>query len=374
MKPLTRFIVLVTLLAALAACKPTPTPPPTLPPTLPPTFTAAPPPTETPFPPTAAPTLEPTATTAPSFSGSTALTTANIAEAVQLASLDLPFASKIYWSNDALKLGISLENSFEQFAASDLSLLTTLPQRVMDISPDGTLAAVSPDSATLEIWDLQAGSVLLSKALDFQFGGASFSADGSRVMLPSMEEWAGVMLSTVDGSLLGEVTGFSTAAPVYNVSYGPDGTQAVWVSRATLQISDLATGTLGPQFNHMDFINSWALAPQRNLLVTATYGEVAGTYQPVIYLWDTQTGDNNIKLTPGEIINGLALDPSGYLLAAGAPAGVLIYDLADASQIITLPLPGAETVTDVAFSPDGKTLAVLAPTAAGTTLTLWGIP
>ena len=53
---------------------------------------------------------------------------------------------------------------------------------------------------------------------------------------------------------------------------------------------------------------------------------------------------------------------------------MLIYDLADASQIITLPLPGAETVTDVAFSPDGKTLAVLAPTAAGTTLTLWGIP
>ena len=372
MKLLSRSLLLLILVASLAACKPTPTPTPTVPPTLPPTETATTPPTETPLPPTDTPTAEPTA--APDYAGSVVLTAGNIAGAVELGRLELPFASKIYWTNDAVKIGISLENSFQQYDARFLALLAELPHRVMDVSSDGTLAAISPEAQVLEIWDVNLGTVLLTKALDFQYGGASFSPDGSRVMLPSMEEWAGVMLSTADGSLQGQVTGFETAAPVYNVSYGPDGTQAVWVSRATLQLSDLSTGTLGQEFNHMDFINSWVLSPQRDLLVTATFGEVAGLLQPVIYLWNTETGENNIKLTPGEIINGLDLDASGYLLAAGAPAQVLIYDLADASQIAQLPLPGAETVTDIAFSPDGKTLAVLAPTATGTTLTLWGIP
>jgi hypothetical protein len=372
MKLLSRFLLLLILVASLVACKPTPAPTPTVTPTVPPTLTATTPSTETPLPATDTPTAEPTA--APYYSGSEVLTVGNIASAVELGRLDLSFASKIFWTNDAVKIGIALENSFQQFDARNLTLLAELPQRVLDVNSDGTLAAVSPDGQTLEILDVNIGTKLLSKKLDFQFGGASFSPDGSRVMLPSMEEWAGVMLSTTDGSLQGKVTGFETAAPVYNVSYGPDGTQAVWVSRATLQISDLSTGTLGLQFNHMDFINSWVLAPQRNLLVTATYGEVAGVYQPIIYLWNTQTGENNIKLAPGEIINGLDLDASGYMLAAGAPAHVLIYDLADASQITQLPLPDAETVTDIAFSPDGKTLAVLAPTATGTILTLWGIP
>ncbi len=372
MKLLSRCLLLLILVASLVACKPTPTPMPTVAPTVPPTETATTPPTETPLPPTDTPTAEPTV--APDYSGSEGLTAGNIASAVELGRLELPFASKIYWTNDAVKIGISLENSFQQYDARFLTLLAELPKRVMDVSSDGTLAAISPDIQALEIWDINLGTVLLSKDIDFPFGGASFSPDGSRVMLPSMEEWAGVMFSTVDGSLQGEVTGFETAAPVYNVSYGPDGTQAIWFSRATLQISDLSTGILGLQFNHMDFINSWVLSPQRDLLVTATYGEVAGVYQPVIYLWNIETGENNIKLTPGEIINGLGLDPGGYLLAAGAPAHVLIYDLADASQIAQLPLPGAETVTDIAFAPDGKTLAVLAPTATGTTLTLWGIP
>lgn len=372
MKPTIRFIFLIVLLVSLAACKPTPTP--TLPSTdtpIPPTDTPV-PPTESTIPPTDTPTTEPT--TAPYFSGSEVLTAENISSAVELGRLELPFASRIYWTNDAVKIGIALESSFQQFDARYLTLLAEIPQRVLDVSADGTLAAVAPDFQALEIWDVNTGTVLLSKDLDFSFGGASFSPDGSRVMLPSMEEWAGVMLSTTDGSLQGEVTGFSTAAPVYNVTFGPDGTQAVWVSRATLQISDLDTGTIGPEFNHMDFINSWALSPQRSLLVTATFGEVAGEFQPVIYLWNTETGENTVKLTPGEIINGLGLDPSGYLLAAGAPGQALVYDLADASQITALPLSGAETVTDLAFAPDGKTLAILFPTETGTILTLWGIP
>jgi WD40 repeat protein len=369
MKPLFRFIFLAVLLTGLVACKPAPTP--TSPPTetpLPPTSTATTPPSDTPVPPTDTPTA------APYYAGSTLLTAENIASAVELGRLELSFASRIYWTNDAVKIGIALENSFQQFDARFLSLLAELPQRVLDVSQDGTLAAISPDGQVLEIWDVNLGSLLLSQPLDFPFGAASFSPDGSRVMLPSMEEWAGVILSTADGSLQGEVTGFETAAPVYDVSYSPDGSQAVWIARATLQLSDLGSGTLSPEFNHMDFINSWALASGRDLLVTATYGEVAGVFQPIIYLWNTVTGENNLKLTPGEIINGLDLESSGYLLAAGAPGHVLIYDLADASQIASLPLSGAETVTDLAFAPDGKTLAVLFPTETGTILTLWGIP
>ena len=368
MKHLPRFILLLVLMASLAACKPAPTP------------TAL--PTDTPVP-TVPPTATlppPTATTAPISSstpagaaGSAPLTAENIASAVQLAGLDLPFASKIYWSADSQKIGIALENAYRQLDAQNLSVLAELPQRVLAVSPDGSTAAVSPANMQLQLLDVASGTVKLDKTTAFQFGGASFSPDGSKIMLASMETWAGEILDAATGSQVGEVTGFTTAAPVYNVSYGPDGTQAVWVSRATVQLSEIAANTLGPQFNHEDFLSSWVLIPARHQLITTTDGDVNGTIQWVIYTWDTQSGENTAKILPGATVNALAVDPTGHLLAAGAPGGVLIYDLADAALITTLALPGAETVTDLAFSPDGKTLAVLAPTASGTTLTLWGV-
>lgn len=372
MKHLPRFIFLLILIASLAACKPTPTPTPT--PTALPTDTATPPPppTLTPLPPTA--TTAPTSTSTPAgTAGSAPLTVENIASAVQLAGLDLPFASKIYWSSDSGKIGIALENAYRQFDAQNLSVLAEVPQRVLAVSPDGSLAAVSPADKQLQLLDVAAGTVRLDVTTPFQFGGASFSPDGSKIMLASMETWAGEILDTTTGKQVGEVTGFTTAAPVYNVSYGPDGTQAVWVSRATVQLSEIAANTLGPQFNHEDFLSSWVLIPGRHQLITTTDGDVNGTIQWVIYNWDTLTGQNTSKILPGATVNALAVDPTGHILAAGAPAGVLIYDLADAALITTLPLPGAETVTDLAFSPDGKTLAVLVPTASGTTLTLWGV-
>ena len=292
-------------------------------------------------------------------------------------SLEVGYANAMVWSAASDHLAVLAQNEVTIVSVPELERVSYFavqdPNLILDVSPDTQTVAISEGFENILLVDLMSGETICTIA-EGRFMGASFSVDGLQLAVASGEEWLVNIYAVYNCSLTQTLTGFETAAPVYDVSYSPDGSQAVWIARATLQLSDLGSGTLSPEFNHMDFINSWALASGRDLLVTATYGEVAGVFQPIIYLWNTVTGENNLKLTPGEIINGLDLDASGYLLAAGAPGHVLIYDLADASQIASLPLSGAETVTDLAFAPDGKTLAVLFPTETGTILTLWGIP
>jgi WD40 repeat protein len=92
----------------------------------------------------------------------------------------------------------------------------------------------------------------------------------------------------------------------------------------------------------------FAFAPDGEGLVVARAGDV---------LWrNLATGQYRVLKKLGKRISALAFSPDGKLLAVGADGGaVMLWDVAAGQELATL--QGKETVSGLAFSPDGKLLA-----------------
>jgi WD40 repeat protein len=85
-------------------------------------------------------------------------------------------------------------------------------------------------------------------------------------------------------------------------------------------------------------------------------------------LWDAHTGKLLRRFPDPAGVSAVAFSPDGKLLAAGSFGGtVSIWDLASAQKRRTLPGSVGDSVTDLAFSPDGE----LATSSLNGTATIW---
>jgi hypothetical protein len=133
----------------------------------------------------------------------------------------------------------------------------------------------------------------------------------------------------------------------------PAGTVRVWkVSGGSPAV--LAGAVTGP------FAQLAAFSPDsKTLAVAGSGGQVR--------LWDTASGTFSSPLTdPGRRPQAVAFSPNGATLAAGDHDGaVYLWSLASRTEtVISTPGLSAGGVTSLAFSPDGKVLAVAGDTAA----------
>jgi len=142
------------------------------------------------------------------------------------------------------------------------------------------------------------------------------------------------------------------AAPTHPlVAVSPDGkTVAVaWFHKTAVSLRSASTGEdLGPVETSGE-LTALALGPD-NLLATAGGGEVR--------LWDTASRTALPSLTPNQSeVRLLRFSPRGALLAVAGllGRGVELWDTSAHALVSALPTP--DPVEDVAFSPDGLTLA-----------------
>ncbi|HEV7640158.1 MAG TPA: WD40 repeat domain-containing protein, partial [Gaiellaceae bacterium] len=75
-----------------------------------------------------------------------------------------------------------------------------------------------------------------------------------------------------------------------------------------------------------------------------------------VRVWDTATGARLLEVRAGLGLTSVALDPTGHLVAAGVGPTIAIYDAGTGKQLGVL-AGHTDTVTGVAFSPDGTLLA-----------------
>jgi WD40 repeat protein len=262
----------------------------------------------------------------------------------RLADIKVTDPAHLTWSPDGKSLGAITQSGFSLISAQSFQPTRTVavnqPANLLDLSPDLRLFAQTSDQRTLELRDATSNLLLRSFTFGGPFGDAVFAPDGKTFAVTSMDEIAATLWDVQTGQQTKKLTGFQTAAPVYQVAFSADGKTLLWISRGTIQLMDIATANLSAKFQHEDFIFDHALTPDGRTLITAAEGTVI--------FWDVPSG-NKSRINPPFNPTSIALSPGGRVLAIAAGNNILLWDAANQKYLRVL-AGHADRVTSVAFA------------------------
>jgi WD40 repeat protein/tRNA A-37 threonylcarbamoyl transferase component Bud32 len=225
-------------------------------------------------------------------------------------------------------------------------------------SPDGTTLYTVSGDGTAIAWDL-AGTRSIRRPFTFTGERDSgnypgrFSPDG-RLIAVGLEQqgialWDTSDLTPVGGPLM------ETGGEVKALAFSPDGhTLAAAAVNGDVTVWDLASRSLRyePIRTPSGFLAGLAFSPDGTMLVTSGYTGVR--------LWDVATGASLGGFAEQAIASDLALSADGTLAAFAlyAGSGAQVWDVADRSLVAAVEGDREADEFSVALSPDGRTLAV----------------
>ena len=236
-------------------------------------------------------------------------------------------------------------------------------ERVLTVSPQGIAVVAGAQDAPVRLVDLASGKT----ARTLTPGGVTNSAmffKGNRLALVAGDKIAVTIWDTDSGQQVGTLTGFQTAAPVYNAVISGDGTRAAWVSRATLQFSEVAAGTFGqrvPGFE--DFIGAYTWLPDARTFATTVGTQVSGSPQGLVQVWDVTTNREVARFTQASLPLTLAASSQSPVLLATGGDGVRIWS-ADGKPLASIDAATTGRVSLASFAPDGTALATVSDDGA----------
>jgi WD40 repeat protein len=330
------------------------------------------------------PTDEPTSPVLPSFTPSQApIPTVQVTEVVTLPirltnTLNLQLSQRaavsniqnIVWSQDSSTLALITQNADADdnqvygvsiLDARDLSprsVFTSVGNRISAVAADGhTVAVIDRNMQAFSIVDAVAsGTTLGSKVTDFLISNVTFSPDMRYIAVTKHDSWEVVLY---DFNTLQEVrvlSGFETAAPVFDARFDHSPQWIAWLARGTLQLQEVETGRLSGVFSHEDFVTAYAIAPQGTILASSfgtSYGE---DLVSAVRLWDMTTSTLIQTLIMNYSVNDLQFSPDEKLLAAAVGSDLQLWD--PASGVLLNTLSGhSDLILQIAISPDQHTIA-----------------
>jgi|SRR5581483_2564462 len=300
-----------------------------------------------------------TATPTPPAQASAPIAAANAARLQQVTAFTLPGAQAIVWSVTSDAVFVASRTAVIELPASGGQgrqvAAVASPEAVLSVSALGQ-AATSADGREIEVHAERDTAVAQTIDAGTQVADARFSPDGKLLVLTRYDKTAADLWDLRTGRMVKELTGFQTAAPVYDARFSSDGKSLVYVSRATVQLQDVASGQIGPRLSHDDFVSDVAVSPDGTTVATSLARRVQ--------LWPAATGAQPAVLDQPGAALGVAFSPDGSLLAVATEDGVVIWDLASRQQLAKVGQPASAA----AFSPDGRSLAVLGRDG---TVTVW---
>jgi WD40 repeat protein len=217
-------------------------------------------------------------------------------------------------------------------------------------SPDSRLLASCGSDDTVRIWDVRGGQEIRQiKADQGGVAGLCFSPDGRTLATGGRD--ASVKLWRVSsGEELTALAGHTKV--VKKLAFSPDGTILATVGQyGTARLWDVDSGKfltlLKPPSGTIEDV---AFSPQ-GILATATSGRNRSQR------WQVPSGKllDELAIEQNESLTSVAFSPEGRTLAAGHFGKVTLWDLATSRRLATF--DGHENwVCSLAFSPDGQTL------------------
>jgi WD40 repeat protein len=245
------------------------------------------------------------------------------------------------------------------------------PVAAVAFSPDGTLVAAGSTDGNVQLWNTatqqEAGSALVAGTAEV--GALAFSPDG-KLLATGGQDGTARLWDVTTGSQVGAT--MATGDTVSALTFGArgatlataesDGATELWNVTTQTQTGDALTvpGSAG--------VSALAVSPAADVLATGSGNSSiqlwnpAGFHQPAVPL---PVG----PVSPAAAAAGgtpAAFSADGDLLATSDGHGIVrVWDVT-ARRLVGGPLSSYRTVTGLALSPDGKTLAV-----AGSGVQLW---
>jgi WD40 repeat protein len=227
----------------------------------------------------------------------------------------------------------------------------TIAQR-MAFSPDGSLLASAGKEKAIRLWDVPTGQLLKTLAgHTLAVSDVAFSPDGA-LLASSGYDGLINLWDAKTGKIVKTLNGHDDA--VTAVAFAPDGRRLASASQdQTAKLWDVQTGeVLATLRGHAGGVTDLAFAPDGSLIATA------GTDRTV-KLWEGDTGEIARTLDGfTENILGLDFSPDGQQLAVVTEHTAQIIKIKTWEVLRSFQPREDFTFTDIAFSPDGKTLAI----------------
>lgn len=183
--------------------------------------------------------------------------------------------SRMVWNESGDVLMLASKDAVEYIAVSSPESPETFELEgknysFTSLSETGVIAALSPDWQTIYIYEPGNGKKAAQTIEPgFQMLSVAVSKDGSQVLADSAEQIRTVVYDAKDGTSVHDLSGFETAAPVYDSTLSADGNYLVWHSRGTFAVQDTVDGSFGKTISLWDFASAYELAPDKKTLAVS---------------------------------------------------------------------------------------------------------
>ena len=297
---------------------------------------------------------------------SAAFTQVDEAELLITLNLSDP-ASQLLWNDSGDVVTVVTKDRVDHIYVADpeksiSDALTAKSWEVTTVSETGLVASLSPDWTEIYLYDPSGSKELKSIDPGFKMLSVSVSKDGSMVLADSAEQIRTVIFDVEDGSAIHDLSGFQTAAPVYDSGFSPDGKSILWHSRGTFALQKIEDGSFGKTISLWDFASSYALSPDSSVLAV---GIINNDYENgTVIFFDPQSGNEMGRTILGDKSPfDISFNENGTVLWAADPNTAYQIDPKTfelkAQITVSDPDNDSDRIRRISSSPDGTSAAVL---------------